>query len=60
VVSTQKQEGSLPLVKPLDITFDIGRSGSSSVDDRDYQSPFDFTGKIDKVVITRDPPRLTP
>jgi arylsulfatase A-like enzyme len=60
VISTQKQEGSLPLVKQLDITFDIGRAGATSVDDHDYQSPFDFTGKIDKIVITRDPPKLTP
>jgi arylsulfatase A-like enzyme len=60
VAQTQKQEGSLPLVKPLDIFFAIGRAGTSSVDDKDYQAPFDFTGTIDKIVITRDPPKLTP
>jgi arylsulfatase A-like enzyme len=60
VAQTQKQEGSLPLVKPLDITFDIARAGATSVDDKDYQSPFDFTGTINKIVITRDPPKLTP
>jgi hypothetical protein len=60
VISTQKQEGSLPLVTPLDITFDIGLSGANPVDDRDYQVPFNFTGKIDKVTITLDPPKLTP
>jgi arylsulfatase A-like enzyme len=60
VAQTLKQEGSLPLVKPLDITFDIARAGATSVDDKDYQAPFDFTGTIDKIVITREPPKLTP
>jgi arylsulfatase len=60
VAQTLKQEGSLPLVKPLDITFDIGRAGATSVNDKDYQAPFDFTGTIDKIVITREPPKLTP
>ena len=60
VVSTQKQEGSLPLVKPLDIAFDIGLSGANPVDDRDYKVPFNFTGKINKVTIALDPPKLTP
>jgi hypothetical protein len=30
------------------------------VDDRDYQVPFNFTGKINKVTIALDPPKLTP
>ncbi len=30
------------------------------VDDRDYQVPFKFTGKIDKLTIAIDRPRLTP
>jgi hypothetical protein len=30
------------------------------VDDEDYQVPFGFTGKIDKLTISVDPPRLTP
>jgi arylsulfatase len=60
VVSTQKQEGSLPLVKPLDIAFDIGLSSANPVDDHDYKVPFNFTGKINKVTIVLDPPKLTP
>jgi arylsulfatase len=60
VVSTQKQEGSLPLVKPLDIAFEIGLSGANSVDDHQYKVPFNFTGKINKVTIALDPPKLTP
>ncbi|HME72213.1 MAG TPA: sulfatase-like hydrolase/transferase, partial [Myxococcota bacterium] len=60
VVSTEKLERSLPLVFPLDQTFDIGSSGASPVDDRDYKVPFKFTGKINKVTIAVDTPKLTP
>src|SRR5271170_5345915 len=60
VVSTQKIERTLPLVKPLDQSFDIGLSGPTPMDDRDYKVPFNFTGKINKVTIALDPPKLTP
>jgi hypothetical protein len=30
------------------------------VDDRDYQVPFKFTGKVDKLTIKIDRPKLTP
>ena len=30
------------------------------VDDRDYQVPFTFTGKINKITLTIDRPKLTP
>ena len=29
----------------IDETFDVGRDTRTSVDDRDYQVPFPFTGK---------------
>ena len=45
---------------PLDQTFDIGSSGATPVDDRDYKVPFNFTGKINKVTIALDTPKLTP
>jgi hypothetical protein len=60
VVSTKKLERTLPLVKPLDQSFDIGLSGPTPVDDGDYKVPFNFTGKINKVTIALDPPKLTP
>jgi hypothetical protein len=59
-VSTQKLERTLPLVKPLDQSFDIGLSGPAPVDDHDYKVPFNFTGKINRVTIALDPPKLTP
>jgi len=60
VVSTQTLEHTLPLVKQLDDTFNIGSGGSSAVDDSDYKVPFKFTGTINKVTIAVSPPILTP
>ena len=37
--------------KPLGETFDIGSDTRTSVDDNDYQVPFAFTGKVDKVSV---------
>jgi arylsulfatase len=60
VVATQKLERTIPLVLPWDETFDIGADTGTPVDDQDYQVPFKFTGKIDKLTIAREPPKLTP
>jgi hypothetical protein len=60
VVSTETLEATLPLVKQLDDTFNIGSAGASPVDDKDYKVPFKFTGTINKVTIAVDPPVLTP
>ena len=60
VVSTQTLERTVPLVLPWDETFDIGSDTGTPVDDRDYQVPFKFTGKIDKLTISVAPPVLTP
>ena len=60
VVATQTLEATLPMVKPLDDTFNIGSGGASAVDDTDYKVPFKFTGTINKVTIAVDPPVLSP
>ncbi len=60
VVSTQTLERTVPLVLPWDETFDIGSDTGTPVDDRDYQVPFKFTGKINKLTIAVKPPVLTP
>jgi arylsulfatase len=60
VVSTQTMERTIPLLLPWDETFDIGSKTGTSVDDHDYQPPFVFTGKIDKLTIALDPPKLSP
>jgi hypothetical protein len=60
VVSTQKMEHTVPLILPVDETFDIGSDTGTPVDDADYQVPFKFTGKLDKLTIKLEPPVLTP
>jgi hypothetical protein len=60
VVATQAMEHTVPLTLPWDETFDIGADTGTPIDDRDYQVPFRFTGKIDKLTISVAPPKLTP
>jgi hypothetical protein len=59
VVATQAMERTIPLLLPIDETFDIGSDTGTPVDDRDYQVPFKFTGKIAKLAIKVEPPVLT-
>jgi arylsulfatase len=44
---------------PIDETFDVGLDTRTPVDDRDYQVPFRFTGKINKVTFKLWPTQLT-
>ena len=53
-------ERTVPLTLPWDETFDIGSDTGTPVDDKDYQVPFEFTGKIDKLTIAVEPAKLTP
>jgi len=59
VVATQTMERTIPIILPWDETFDIGSKTGTPVDDADYQVPFAFTGKIDKLTISVAPPVLT-
>ena len=59
VVSTQTMERTVPLTLPWDETFDIGSDAGTPVDDHDYQVPFAFTGKINKLTFAMKPPVLT-
>ncbi|HBK06897.1 MAG TPA: arylsulfatase, partial [Acetobacteraceae bacterium] len=59
VVSTQTMERTVPLTLPWDETFDIGADTGTPVDDRDYQVPFAFNGKINKLTVAVKPPVLT-
>jgi len=59
VVAGQKMERTIPIMLPIDETFDIGAKSGTPVDDADYQTPFKFTGKIDELKITVEPPTLT-
>ena len=58
-VATQKMEHTLPLILQWDETFDIGADTGTPVDDQDYQVPFRFTGKLNKLSLRVEPPVLT-
>ena len=60
VVSTKTMDKTIPIGLPIDETFDIGSATGTPVDDGDYQLPFTFTGKINKLTISVEPPKLTP
>ncbi len=60
VVATQKMDHTIPVILQWDETFDIGSDTGTPVDDRDYQVPFQFTGKLAKLTIQIDRPKLTP
>jgi hypothetical protein len=50
-VANQKIPHTIPFLMTLGETFDIGSDTRTSVDDNDYQVPFAFTGKVDKVSV---------
>jgi arylsulfatase len=60
VVATQKMEKTLPLILQWDENLDVGSDTLTGVDDGDYQSPFPFTGKIQKITLEIDRPKLSP
>ena len=59
-VAEQKMERTLPLILQWDESLDIGSDTLTGVNDADYQTPFAFTGKINKITLTIDRPKLTP
>ena len=59
-VARQTLEHSIPLIMQWDENFDVGADTGTPVDDKDYQVPFRFTGKLDKLTLKIDRPQLTP
>jgi arylsulfatase len=59
-VVSQKMERTLPLIRQWDENFDVGADTGTPVDDGDYQVPFKFTGKLNKLTLKIDRPKLTP
>ena len=43
---------------PADETFDVGVDTRTGVNDKDYQVPFRFNGKIDKLTFNLGPMQL--
>ncbi len=59
-VATQKMEHTIPFILEWDENLDVGSDTGTGVDDKDYQTPFAFNGKIEKITLTIDRPKLTP
>jgi len=58
--ATEKMEHTLPFILQWDEALDIGSDTGTPVNDADYQVPFAFTGKINKITLTIDRPKLLP
>ena len=59
-VAQQRMEHTVPFIWQWDETFDVGVDTGTPVDDRDYQVPFRFTGKLKKVTLHLEPEQLSP
>jgi arylsulfatase len=59
-VARQTMEQTIPIILQFDESLDVGSDTLTGVDDHDYQPPFAFTGKINKITLTIDRPKLTP
>ena len=60
VVATERMPHTIPLILQWDESFDIGSDTLTSVNDADYKPPFAFTGKLNKLTIKLDRPKLSP
>lgn len=59
-VATEKMEHTLPFILQWDESLDIGSDTGTPVDDDDYSTPFAFTGKLNKITLNIDRPKLSP
>jgi len=59
-VATKKMAHTLPFILQWDEALDIGSDTGTPVDDDDYSTPFAFTGKLEKITLTIDRPKLSP
>jgi arylsulfatase len=60
VVDSHPMPRSLPVGIGWVETFNVGIDTGTPVDDADYQVPFRFTGKINKLTVKLGPEQLTP
>jgi arylsulfatase len=58
-VATNKVPHTIPFLMTIDETFDVGSDLRTPVDDKDYQVPFRFTGRLDKLTIKLGPVQIT-
>jgi arylsulfatase A-like enzyme len=59
-VATQTIPHTIPFLMSIDETFDVGVDTRTPVDDKDYQVPFRFTGKLSKLTYKLGPEELMP
>ena len=59
-VQTIEMPHTLPMILQWDESFDIGSDTLTGVNDEDYKPPFTFTGKLNKLTIKVDRPKLSP
>jgi arylsulfatase A-like enzyme len=59
VVATGKQANSISFLQVADETFDVGVDTRTGVNDKDYQVPFAFDGKIDRLTVKLGPMQLS-
>ena len=58
VVATRKIPHTVAFLWPRDETFDVGIDTRTPVEDKDYQVPFAFNGKINKLTFNVGPQQL--
>ena len=58
-VARHKMESTIPITLAWDESQDIGSDTETGVDDDDYQPPFTFNGKINKITLDIDRPKLS-
>jgi len=59
-VATETMPHTMPMILQWDESFDIASDTLTGVNDADYQPPFTFTGKLNKLTIKVDRPELPP
>jgi arylsulfatase len=58
-VATDKIPHTIPFLITVDETFDVGMDTRTGVNDKDYQLPFRFNGKLNKLTVKVGPVQLT-
>jgi arylsulfatase len=58
-VAKKKIAKTLPFLTPEDESFDVGVDTRTPIDDTDYQVPFRFTGKLNKLTVELEPIKAT-
>jgi arylsulfatase len=57
-VDNKKIPHTVPALMTIDETFDVGVDTRTGVNDKDYQPPFRFTGKLGKITIKLGPDQM--